>query len=107
MADTGIVATARCGGCGLPLVAVLVPDGLNTNAAANPHYCCGQLQPPVILEIRHTEAPAPEELWECCADAGIGCPACLTGRHRECRDCAQYDAPDEDDDDEEGDDEEQ
>lgn len=44
------------------------------------------------------ETPAPEELWECCADAGIDCPSCLTGRHAECPDCARYDPPDEDDD---------
>lgn len=28
--------------------------------------------------------------FTCCADAGIDCASCLTGRHSECPECAEY-----------------
>lgn len=99
MPETQTIATARCGGCGLPLIMFQVREGWNTDASANPHVCNGQLVPPFVLEVRVAETPAPEEQWECCADAGIDCPSCLTGRHAECPDCAQYGPPDDDYDD--------
>jgi hypothetical protein len=47
------------------------------------------------LEELAAEMDRPE--FACCADAGIDCCSCLTGRHAECPECAQYEPPEDGD----------
>lgn len=56
------------------------------------HYSLDPAPDGDALEELADEMDRPD--FACCADAGIDCCSCLTGRHRECPECAQYEPPD-------------